>query len=355
MRRVAFLVEQNWHRVPGGTARATNRLIEELSAAELAEVIGISGRHREPPVLELPARIEHRTMPMPGRILREVWSRRARPSVDLRTDSCEVFHAPAYLLPESSLPTVVTIHDLAFLHEPGWFTDHGRAFLGRFVERVRATGPHVIVPSMSTRDECLDAGLEPAAITVVPWGVDPSSTTPAGADATRRAHGLPERFVLYVGTREPRKNLGVLAEAMEAHPEVPLVLVGPEGWGAVPVPGARVLGTLPTADVRSLMAAATVFAYPSHREGFGLPVLEALAEGTPTVVTAATATEEVGGEAVVAVDSTVAQPLADAIGSLLADETERERLADLGRARAAQFSWSSTARATAGVYAGLTS
>lgn len=355
MTRVAILVEQNWNAVPGGTARSTNSLADALRAYTSTRLLGVTGAHRGDPVLDLPDGLALQRLPVPGRLMTHLWDRFGWPSPDRLLD-VDLVHAPAYLIPPSSLPTVVTVHDLAFVHHPEWFTPHGVRFLNRFLERVVASEAAVIAPSTATADDCVVAGISEERLTVIPWGVDPTLIGTSRAEEIRRSYGLPEDFVLYVGTLEPRKNLVALTSAMALGAfSAPLVIVGPSGWGQVEVGDAVVLGELPTAQVHALMAAASVLAYPSHLEGFGLPVLEAMAQGTPVLVTAGTAPEEIAGDAGVAVDTRDPVAIADAIAGLLEDPSQRELLGNFGRARAAQYDWAHTARATAAVYESVVS
>jgi glycosyltransferase involved in cell wall biosynthesis len=173
----------------------------------------------------------------------------------------------------------------------------------------------------------------------------------------RAARGLDGPFVLWVGTFEPRKNLPVLAQAMQRIPGVPLVVVGPTGWRSDPeaILGplgdrAHVVGPVSEADKQAWYAAADVFCYPSLLEGFGLPVAEAMARGTPVVTASGTATEEVAAGAALLVDPADPVALADAIVSVLADQGLSARLVEAGRRRAAELTWPSAARATADVY-----
>ena len=260
-------------------------------------------------------------------------------------------HAPAYVVPKTASPVVVTIHDLAFVRHPEWFTSHGAGFFDRFLAQVVASDASVIVPSAITADDCVRAGIDGERISVIPWGVSAPVVDAADGAAVRARHGLPESFVLFVGTLEPRKNLRALADAMTSldRPE-PLVVIGPTGWGDITVPGARLLGEVSSAEVAALMAEATVLAYPSHFEGFGLPVLEAMVQGTPVVVTAGTVPADIAASGGLAVDTRNVAELAGAIEALLDDDDLRAQLGAAGRGRAAEFDWATTAAATVDVY-----
>jgi glycosyltransferase involved in cell wall biosynthesis len=170
----------------------------------------------------------------------------------------------------------------------------------------------------------------------------------------REAYGLPSEYLLFVGTVEPRKNLTRLAEAIQHLPDaLPLVVAGADGWGdaAAEITGdVRFLGFVPDADLPALYAGALVFCYPSEREGFGLPVLEAMAQGTPVVTSLGTSTEEVAAGAAVLVDPFDSADIARGIVEALA---RRDELAVRGRRRATFASWERTAALTASAYGEL--
>lgn len=355
MTQTAILVEQNWNAVPGGTARSTNSLITALGVHTTTDVVGVSGAHRSDPVLGLPDGLVHRQVPIPGKILTECWGRFQRPSLD-RWIEADVVHAPAYVVPPTSGPLVVTVHDLAFLRHPEWFTGRGVSFFNRFLETLRGSDAAVIVPSDFTADDCVSAGIDSNRITTIPWGVDQNSVHTSEREDVRRRYQLPETFVLYVGTLEPRKNLDTLALAMATlgRDDAPLVVAGPDGWGDVSVPGGIMLGELSSADVAALMGAATILAYPSHFEGFGLPVLEAMAQSTPVITTRGTAPAEIAADGGLAVDTHDPKPLASAIASLLEDPVAASEMGAIGRRRADDFTWSKTALLTSAVYESVT-
>jgi glycosyltransferase involved in cell wall biosynthesis len=201
---------------------------------------------------------------------------------------------------------------------------------------------------------------------VVGEGVSGDLALPADADARAVALGLQEEpFAVTLATIEPRKGLDVLLDALARSeaPEVPLLVVGQPGWGSVDVAaratelglGARVrlLGRLPDADLAVVLARATLLVAPSRAEGFGLPVLEAMAAGVPVVSSDAPALVEVGGGATVVVPVGNAAALAEALTDVLGSAQLRERLADEGRRRAADFSWAAAGRRLWELYAEL--
>jgi glycosyltransferase involved in cell wall biosynthesis len=233
---------------------------------------------------------------------------------------------------------------LAFLAEPGAFTRHGRRFLRRGTALARRHARVVVVPSEATATECRAAGFDGDRLRVVPWGHDPGAVTESDIEQARARHGLPDRYVLFVGTLEPRKNLPRLAAAwrrLDLGADVPLVLVGPEGWGEVGVtgPGVVPVGFVTGAERDALYAGASVVAYPSLREGFGLPVLEAMAQGAAVVTSIGTATEEVAGDAAILVDPLDEAAIAAGLERLLGDPAAAAGLGVLARRRAATFTW----------------
>ncbi len=344
-----MLLEQNWNAVPGGTARSANRLVDALLTHTTVDLVGVHGAHKGAPVLALPPGLDVERIPLPGRALAESWSRMDRVSID-RWVRADVVHCPAYVMPKTSAARVVTIHDLAFVRHPEWFTPNGVRYFTRFLDRVRASDTVVIAPSQTTADDCVARGIDESRIHVIGWGIDVVAATDGGVADVRERYSLPDTFVLFVGTVEPRKNLGVLLEAMKMIPDAPLVIVGPAGWGDVSLGDATVLGNVPDADIGPLMAAATVLAYPSHFEGFGLPVLEAMAQGTPVVVTQRTAPAELAGDAGIAIDTHDPKTVADALREVLDAPGERARLGERARKQADRFTWDETARAHAAIY-----
>jgi glycosyltransferase involved in cell wall biosynthesis len=193
---------------------------------------------------------------------------------------------------------------------------------------------------------------------LVPWGVAPSTVTDDDVSAVLSRYKIDRAYVLFAGTVEPRKNLPRLLDAFTRVPnDIDLLLAGPSGWNEsidaqLAALGSRVraLGFVGHDDLDALFAGASVFCYPSVREGFGLPVLEAMAQGTPVVTSATTSTAEVAGDTGVLVDPVDVDAIASAIRGLLDDPAEARRLGDAGRERAKSFTWERTAECVAEVY-----
>lgn len=373
--RVAVTLEQCWHRVPGGTARAAIDLVAALQSlghvpgsadpsgaatTRPLDLVGVSAWHRQAPDPAFQPPVEVRALRLSRRMLYETWHRLRWPSVTAATGPVDLVHATGLVMPPAAVPVVWTLHDLAFLREPGHFTRHGLRFFHAALERALADAALVVCSSEATHRDAIDAGFAAERLRVVPLG---AKQVVAGAEAVTRVrarHGLTNRYVLHVGTAEPRKNLRTLIEAMATLPQtdVQLVLAGPAGWGPdlevqLNRLGDRVrrVGFVSEGDRSALYAGAAVFCYPSLWEGFGLPVLEAMVQGAPTVTSRATATEEVAGDAALLVDPTDVTAVRDAISRILDDPATAARLRAAGPMRAAEFTWERTAEATAAIYA----
>ncbi|MBM3683052.1 MAG: glycosyltransferase family 4 protein [Actinobacteria bacterium] len=357
--RVAYTLEQCWHRVPGGTARAALEVADVLDGIDDVTILGVAARHRRPPEAPWRPTVGVAHLPLPRPALYTAWHELRRPAVQRATGPVEVIHATGVAVPPRSAPLVVTVHDLAFLRDPTPFTRNGRRFFARALERTASDADLVLCSSAATREDCAAAGIDPARLRVVPLGVHAAPVDPSAVAATTARHGLHRPYVLAVGTLEPRKNLPTLVEAVRRlrRDDVDLVLVGPAGWGVevdalVAGLGDRVhvLGFLPAAERDALYAGAAVFCYPSTFEGFGLPVLEAMAQGTPVVTSAGTAMAEVAGPDAVLVDPTDVEALRDAVAGLLEDPVRAAALGVAGARRAGTYTWERTAAATLDAY-----
>lgn len=352
--RVAAIVESAWHRVPGGVANSTHHSVHAAAEHPDIELIGVHGWHRSSPAEGLEPTVETATIPFPRPLLYDLWHGARRPRLQRWIGPVDVVHAPTAVVPPAGdAALVATIHDLAFLHAPGRSTARGARIATRGFELARDEATVVTVPSEATKAECVVAGIGADRIRVVPWGCEPAAVTDAERTRVRGRYGLPETFVLWVGTLEPRKNLAGLLDAHRRIADVTLVVVGPDGWGDLQVESSgqvRRVGPVPAVDLSVLYDLATVFTLPSHAEGFGMPVLEAMAQGTPVVTSTGTATEEVVGDAGVTVAPDDVDALAEALAAVLADETQRRELGASGRARAATYTWARTGALLADVY-----
>ena len=349
--RVAYTLEQCWHRVPGGTGVAALRIAEALGPHNDVRLVGVAGRHRhlppEPWVPSIP--IAH--LPVAGPLLYEGWLRANWPKVERATGKVDIAHATTLIPCATDAKLIVTLHDLAFLHDPSQFTHHGVRVFRRSLQRIRDRADLVLCCSEATMDDCVAAGLPADRLRLVPLGVETERANAYEVARVRQLYRLPERYLLFVGTVEPRKNLKGLVAALEHLPDAPpLVVAGADGWGDTgleDVDHVRFLGFVAAEDLSGLYGGASVFCYPSEREGYGLPVLEAMAQGTPVVTSRGSATEETAGKAAVLVDPMDPADIARGI-----DEAERRRgeLSAKGLARAQRRSWASAAALTAAAY-----
>lgn len=356
--RVALTLEQCWHRVPGGTAVAALGMASSLKEREDVAVTGVAAAHRHPApgAWSPPIEVKHLSLPRPA--LYESWHRFRRPGVERATGPVDVIHATTMAMPPRSAPVVMTIHDLAFLHEPAHFTARGNRFFKRGLQLALQEADLVTCPSGSTARDCVSAGFDEERLRVIPLGVEGRRATDEEIDVVRRRHGLDRPYILWTGTIEPRKNLPRLLEAFRSlDTDRVLALAGPKGWNedlAKLAQGlgerVRPLGFVRHPDLGPLYAGADLFCFPSLLEGFGFPVLEAMAQGTPVVTSKGTSTEEIAGDAGVLVDPRDPASIAAGMRSLLEDASAAKRLAEAGASRAAGFTWPKTAEALASAY-----
>ncbi|MPY93251.1 MAG: glycosyltransferase [Acidimicrobiia bacterium] len=321
------------------------------------------GRHglgRAAAELGLDARVV--TRPAPARPLRESWKRAEAPTLEWWTGSLDVVHGPNYVVPPTRRAArVVSVHDLTPMLFPELCTRDTLDY-PRLVRRAAEHGAWLQVATRHVAGELGEwLGWEPERLAVVPVGA-PAAVTGDPAIG-RRLAGF-ERYVLALGTVEPRKNLPLLVEAFDrAAPERPglgLVIAGPAGWGEEALQAAlgrarhadrvRRLGWVSADDRSHLLTGARCLAYPSRYEGFGIPPLEAMASGTPVVTSdQGTVVEVTAGAALhAAVDD--ASELAAALVTLDADEGRRAALVAAGRLRAATFTWEGIASAMTRLY-----
>jgi glycosyltransferase involved in cell wall biosynthesis len=273
-----------------------------------------------------------------------------RPAVQRTTGRIDVIHATTLAIPPRSAPLVVTVHDLAFLCYPEHFTRRGLRLFNRGLELALTDADRVICPSYATRRACLEAGFEDGRLQVVPLGVEIAPASDAEIGRVKRIYHLERDYVLWTGTIEPRKNLRRLLEAwMTIDADLDLILAGPMGWREDldaligPEGSVRRLGYVERPHLAALYAGARLLCWPSLLEGFGFPVLEAMAQGTPVVTSRGTSTEELAGNAAMLVDPLDVGSIAKGIESVLSDERLAAGLSHAGRDRVLRFSWAHTA------------
>jgi glycosyltransferase involved in cell wall biosynthesis len=273
------------------------------------------------------------------------WEQGALPLLAARIGARALL-CPANLAPLAFPRNVVVIHDAAPLRHPGWYSRGYAAVQRRLLPRIARSALHVITVSEFTRGELRELlGLD--RVSVVPGGVDPAFRRDADADAARAALGLPRPYVLCVASHTGRKNLAALAPAAAslADAGIDVAVAGghrPQFAAERGLESLRLLGQVPDGLLPGLYAGAEAFALPSLYEGFGLPVLEAMAAGVPVVASDAAALPETCGGAALLVPPE-GEAFRAALVRLLGDAAERERLRAAGLARAAAFTWDETA------------
>lgn len=347
----------------GGIARYVRQLAQRLPAlAEAATHVHFYRRgHGE--VFSAQARRVACWTPAHHRL--ESWALGA----ELWPHQLDLLHSPDFIPPRfGARRFVITVHDLAFWRYPEFLTPESRRYYnGQIRDAVRRAAA-IAADSAATRDDLVELLQVPAEkITVIHLGHDPAFSPqpdPVVAALLNRL-GLPRGYVLFVGTFEPRKNVPLLLDAYAqwraGQPEAPpLVLVGNTGWlfaeaqARMAVLGlekwVRVLENVPGADLPALYTGAGAVVVPSHYEGFGFPVLEAMGCGTPVVVSDRASLPEIAGEAALKVPVTTPEPLAEALERVFADPRLRAELTRRGLERVKAFSWDQTARATLALY-----
>lgn len=366
--RVAVQVDQLFFNAPGGVGTYIRNLVPAMSARDPS--VQLTLFHSRFPSSEPPERWmrEHRVEELPQTIrsLYPRWDLFGRPALPRSLRDAEIVHATS----SAAVPPagdgqrlVVTVHDVAFEYFPNLFP---RAWRILYKAGLRATvrrADAIVTPSRNTAEDVLSrTDVDPARLHVVPL----AASLPQGrldSEEVLARLKVPAPYVLFVGTLEPRKNLVRLIRAYRrvaasGFPHA-LVLAGPLGWHheslmrelALHGPGEIVMaGPLSADELDAVLRAADVFVYASLYEGFGLPVLEAMARGVPTVASTTSSVPEVAGGAALGVDPRSVREIAQAIESVVSDVGLADRLASRGRAQAERFSWDETARLTLGVY-----
>ncbi len=305
-----------------------------------------------------------------NRTLRILWEQFVLPS-RLRWDRADLLHAPCYVMSLwSPVPTVVTVHDVFAFTNPRFCTKSNRSHFTRMMPKTMDRAARIVTPSHAVKRDVVDTftSLRSDKVRVIPWGVG-AEFAPVEDRARREdvalRYGLPPRYVLHIGRNEPKKNI---AQAIKAYFAVTLdktlphrlVLVGPRGWGVrrrermVQSLGLedKVLcpGYVADEDLPALYAMAEALVFPSLAEGFGLPVLEAMACGTPVVASDLPALRELAGEAAHLVPPGDLPALREGLERVLLDEGYAKELSARGRERARAYTWARHGQDLVGVY-----
>jgi glycosyltransferase involved in cell wall biosynthesis len=303
-----------------------------------------------------------RTIPISDEWLARIWHRARIPlPVELITGPVDLFYSPDFVLPPT-LPrakTLLTVHDLSFLHYPDHFVPKLVSYLSQVVPRSIARADRLLADSQATRDDLVQMlGVPPEKVNVLYCGVASRfrpESEPGERDRLRARYNLdPRPYVLAVGTVQPRKNhLGLIrAFARLERSDVQLVIAGGRGWLYDDVVAeaerhadrVRMLGFAADEDLPALYRGSALLAFPSFYEGFGLPVLEAMSCGVPVVCSSASSVPEVAGDAALMVDPHDEAALAEALRRVLDDEALREEMIAKGKSQAARFTWERAAR-----------
>jgi glycosyltransferase involved in cell wall biosynthesis len=352
-----------------GVSRYIEALVRHLpEAAPDDGLVVFSGSNRPPDRAGFDDRVEwrHSRLPTARPPVRILWEQTGG-VVAARRARVDLLHSPVNVVAMATrIPQVVTVHDLAFHHFPEQYPGMKQRYLRMMTRLSVRRATRVIAVSEATRRDIIDVyGCDPRRVVTVPNGVDPEMRKLAAdeVDAFRRDQNLPEQFFLFLGTLQPRKNVETLVRAFALVSKTvdwPLVVAGSPGWHYERIfqlvreldltERVRFVGHVAADQLALWYNAATVFAYPSLYEGFGLPLLEAMACGTAVVTSNASSLPEVVGIDGLIVDPRDVSGLAEAILSLALNDDLRQQLEERGQTRAKSFTWTNTALRTLEVY-----
>lgn len=325
----------------------------------------------KPPVslgLEAPNVRQHRVSLIPGKIYSALFKYMWAPPIDLLSGA----RGQVYLFPNFARwhlmftrKSVVVIHDLAYHHAPEYVPERLRDYLAKYVPKALTQANHILAVSEATRQDIIDTyGINPEKVTVASNAVDHDffyRRNEAEVEKVLPKYGIEGSYIMFHGTIEPRKNLRGVMEAYRQLPDklkrhYSLVLSGGKGWldedihtqiADLQAQGARVVrtGYVDQADLPALYSGASAFLYPAFYEGFGLPIIEAMACGTPTITSNLSAMPEAAGDAGILIDPHDSTDIARAIESILTSPPTAKRMREAGLKQAAKFNWDDSARA----------
>ena len=361
---------QSYH--AAGSSRYVYNLLRELrQAAEPEEFVSYVGARHAPAELAPTPQFSLATtrFPTDRAAARIIWEQFVLPG-RLRRDGIGLLHGTVNALPAAWRgPAVATILDLTFLLMPQAFNRGNRTYLSWAVRLAARKANRIITISDATRRDVIRLlGVPEERVRRIYCGVEGRFTPLRGTIELaefRARRGLPDDFILYLGTMEPRKNVGRLVQAYaelrrRGETAAPLVLAGGKGWGEEAIfaeversgyaMDIRYVGYVPEEEMPLWYNAATFFVYPSEYEGFGLPPLEAMACGTPVITSDSSSLPEVVGDAGILVDPKDTDAITDAMQRLIANPSLRSELAECGPRRASTFTWKRMAAETLAVY-----
>lgn len=360
--RLGFDVRLTYY-TGGGIAKYIRRLAEHLPQMEPAHTYFHFYRRRPTEVLARRARRVACFTPAHHPL--ETWALGA----EIWPHRLDLFHSPDFIPPRwGAKRFVITVHDLAFLRYPQFLTTESRRYYNGQIQYAVSHAQAISADSHATKADLINLlNVPEKKITTIHLGLDAQfhPRPAAEVDAVLARHRLPRGFILFVGTFEPRKNVPTLLKAYAAlraqwPAAPPLALAGNRGWlfeEAQTLAGelnlhahTYFMENFPSADLPATYCGAGVVVLPSHYEGFGFPVLEAMGSGTPVVMSNVSSLPEVGGNAVLSCSPTDVDALADALHRALTDSALRAKLIESGLARAKTFTWEKTARETLALY-----
>ncbi|MDM8531340.1 glycosyltransferase family 1 protein [Anaerolineales bacterium HSG25] len=357
----------------GGIGRYTRGLITTLAQIDQQTEYRLLASSDAPidslnPFQKYP-NFSHKSYPFPERWMTIGWHRLYLPiPVEWFTGQVDLFHSPNFILPPvRRAKTLLTVHDLSFIRHPQGAVVTLRNWLNKVVPRSLARADHILADSESTKVDLFDIyNVSPNRVTVVGAGVEERFhpiTEQATLTRVAEHYQLPERFILGLGTLEPRKNFKGLIEAFSTSAVSKthyLVIAGGKGWLYDDIFAAaenspvkeriQFIGFVDDADLPALYTLADIFAYPSHYEGFGIPVVEAMACGTPVVCADNSSLPEVAGQAAIQVTATDTEMLASALHLLATDRDQYTQAINNGFLQAQKFSWVTAANRLQTVY-----
>ncbi|MEM7348215.1 MAG: glycosyltransferase family 1 protein [Chloroflexota bacterium] len=361
----------------GGIGRYTRGLVTALADVDRTNHYRLLATPDAPPDGLRPfsphPNFDHKMYPLPERWMTIGWHRFYLPiPVEWFSGSVDLFHSPNFILPPTNqAKTLLTVHDLSFIRHPQGAVDSLRRWLNKVVPRSLAQANHILADSQSTKADLIDVfNIASQKITVVGAGVEDRFRPITDAnhlENVRQRYQLKwpdtQNFILGLGTLEPRKNFTSLIQAFsksavrETHH---LVIAGGKGWLYDDIFAAaaqsqvtdriHLIGFVDDNDLPALYSLADIFAYPSHYEGFGIPVIEAMACGTPVVCADNSSLPEVAGQAAIQITATDIDALAGAFIRLTEDDILRRSMIEAGFKQAQTFTWPAAAQKLLAVY-----